>query len=82
VSYCGISGLLQDRVQALLLEDPRNPGTLAHAINDFAESPTLVESLSQAGVAFAKKHLWSEVGVQHEKVFHELLNPVPILHRR
>lgn len=82
VSYCGIAGLLQDRVQALLLEDPRNPGTLAHAINDFAESPILVESLTQAGVAFAKKYLWSEVGVQHEKVFHELLNPVSILHRK
>jgi glycosyltransferase involved in cell wall biosynthesis len=82
VTYCGIAGLLQDRLQALLLEDPRNPGTLAHAIKDFAESPTLVESLTQAGVAFAKQHLWSEVGVQHEKVFHELLNPVPILHRK
>ncbi len=82
VSYCGISGLLQDRVQALLLEDPRNPVALAHAINDVAASPTLVETLTQAGVAFAKKHLWSEVGIQHEKVFHELLNPVPILHRK
>jgi UDP-glucose:(heptosyl)LPS alpha-1,3-glucosyltransferase len=69
VRYCGISGLLQDRENALLLENPRDPTELARALSDALDSQGLRQRLMQAGRVFARHHQWSEVARRQAGVY-------------
>lgn len=67
--YCGISGLLVNSMDALILDNPHNSTELANAVKDIATNTALQESLSQGGVALARSYLWSEIAMQQERVY-------------
>ena len=67
--YCGISGLLQDHENAVLLENPRDPVELAKALKDVLSGEGLRLRLAQAGRVFARHHQWSEVARRQAGVY-------------
>jgi glycosyltransferase involved in cell wall biosynthesis len=67
--HCGISGLLEDGKQAIILHDPLNGEELANAINAVLANPLLRQTLSTAGVEFAQAYLWSEIAEQQEQIY-------------
>lgn len=67
--YCGISGLLQDGVQALLLSDPTNASALAERIKLVLCDPVTKSRLTLAATKYANTCIWSEIAVQQEKIY-------------
>ena len=74
--FCGISGLLQDRVQALILEDPKEVKNLAKSIGQTLSNPVLRKELIDAGLVFAESYLWSEIALQQEQMYFSVLSKV------
>jgi UDP-glucose:(heptosyl)LPS alpha-1,3-glucosyltransferase len=74
--FCGISGLLQDRVQALILEDPKDVTNLAKLIGQTLSNPVLRKELIDAGLVFAESYLWSEIALQQEQMYFSVLSKV------
>jgi UDP-glucose:(heptosyl)LPS alpha-1,3-glucosyltransferase len=68
-SYCGISTMLHDQVNALLLENPRDVSALTAALRKVCQSETLRRSLSQAARLFAARFEWSGVAREQERVY-------------
>jgi UDP-glucose:(heptosyl)LPS alpha-1,3-glucosyltransferase len=67
--YCGISDLLVDGVNALILENPHDVNALAEAIKRVRQDPGLHGLLSEAASSFARLHLWSAVAKQQEHIY-------------
>ena len=67
--YCGISDLLLDGTHALILENPRDAGMLAQAIQRINQDTDLRNRLSASACTFAKAHLWSEVALKQENIY-------------
>ena len=68
--YCGISGLLEDGVNALLLDDPRDVVALSDCLRRVLGDATLKTKLAHAARAFAEKFQWSGIAVAQEKLYH------------
>ena len=68
-SYCGISGMLKDKVNALLLENPRDVSALTAALREICQSESLRNSLGQAAREFATRFEWSEIARDQEKLY-------------
>lgn len=71
--YCGISDLLVDGFNALILENPRDASALADSIRRIRLQPDLSRQLSEAALAFARSHLWSQVALLQESVYFSAL---------
>lgn len=69
VEYCGISGLLTDRVDALVLADPHDAPALATALRQLRDTPQLCAGLGTAARQFAGRHQWDAVAEQHERLY-------------
>lgn len=67
--YCGISGLLRQGVNALMLDDPRDAGALAQVLGDLLARAALRETLSEGAVAFAAHYQWREIALQQETLY-------------
>lgn len=67
--YCGISSLLVDGGNALLLENPQDTSALAVSIGRLLEEPILRGRLGQAATQFAKPYLWSEIARMQEQIY-------------
>jgi glycosyltransferase involved in cell wall biosynthesis len=67
--YCGISGLLTDGVNALVLDDPSNLVLLAEKIELILKSESLRLNLGAAAIEFAKQHLWSRIAQKQEQIY-------------
>jgi glycosyltransferase involved in cell wall biosynthesis len=74
-AHCGISALLVDGANALLLEDPRNDKQLGAALNRVLSEPGLGTQLSEQGVAFAQQHTWEEAARKYEALYFAALRP-------
>lgn len=68
-AHCGISGLLEEGVNALLVEDPRNDRLLSVALSRVLGDPVLAAALSDGGRAFAQGHSWVEAGRLYEELY-------------
>lgn len=68
-NYCGISGLLSQGVNALMLDDPRDAGELTRALGDLLAQATLRETLADGAVAFAAHYQWREIALQQEALY-------------
>lgn len=68
-AFCGISGLLQDNVNALLLPDPRDANALAQKIQQVLGDSVLRQSLSHQAREFAQHHAWPEKARAQESVY-------------
>lgn len=67
--YCGISGLLQPGVNAVVLDDPRDENALATAILDVLDHPDFAARLAQEAAAFAKRFQWRELAAEQESLY-------------
>ena len=67
--YCGISGLLQDGVNAMILENPRDANKLAQLIQQVLGQPALQDRLAQGATEFARHYQWREIALQQEALY-------------
>jgi len=67
--YCGIAGLLSQRADALLLEDPRDADELTRVLADLLSQPALRDTLSHGAAAFASRYQWREIALQQEALY-------------
>ncbi len=72
--YCGISDLLTDGVNAILLAEPRDSKALASALCRVIQTPSLRCDLAEAAMAFARSHQWLAVALQQEMIYFSLLD--------
>jgi glycosyltransferase involved in cell wall biosynthesis len=68
--FCGISGLLDDGVNALVIDRPDNVASLAAKIELILKNETLRCDLSAAATEFARHHLWSQVAHEQEQIYY------------
>lgn len=67
--YCGISAMLENGVQALLLQNPEDADALGANLKRVLDEPALTASLSQASCAFAREHQWRQVAFEQERIY-------------
>jgi glycosyltransferase involved in cell wall biosynthesis len=67
--YCGISGLLQRGVNALILDDPRSVAGLAQTLRQLIASPVLQQTLSTGASGFARHYDWKALARQQEALY-------------
>jgi glycosyltransferase involved in cell wall biosynthesis len=68
-AHCGISSMLEDGRNALLLEDPRDDRELAAAVSRVLGDPALAAKLSAGGKRFAQDHTWQEAARAYEALY-------------
>ncbi|MDQ3272327.1 MAG: glycosyltransferase family 4 protein, partial [Pseudomonadota bacterium] len=68
-AYCGISGLLSDGVNALVLEDPRNVQALGAALEKISRDEELRRTLGGHARIFASAFRWEYIARQQESVY-------------
>ncbi|MDO9359744.1 MAG: glycosyltransferase family 4 protein [Polaromonas sp.] len=67
--YCGISGLLDDGVNALLLGDPRDAQHLGAALARLTGDESLRAALGEQARVFAARHRWEDVARRQEAIY-------------
>jgi len=72
---CGISGLLTDGRDALLLDDPRDASAITAALARVLGDPALASSLGAAAHRFSHDHSWDAAARACEQVYQRSLTP-------
>ncbi|TSH96456.1 glycosyltransferase family 4 protein [Verticiella sediminum] len=67
--YCGFAGHLMPERDALVLDDPRDSGEIAHAVRRLMDDPALCEALVAAGHRVAQTFGWRTIAAQFEHVY-------------
>jgi glycosyltransferase involved in cell wall biosynthesis len=67
--YCGVSGLLQHGVNALILDDPRSVASLTQTLQQLIASPVLQQTLSTGASGFARHYEWKALARQQEALY-------------
>lgn len=67
--YCGISGLLENNKNALILDDPQDVSALAESMHRVVSDEVLRKRLGQAARNFASNYEWSGIAAQQEKIY-------------
>ena len=67
--YCGIAGLLDDGVNALLLGNPRDVTALAGHLGRLLQDAPLRDRLGQAAVDFARLHQWESIAMEQDAIY-------------
>lgn len=67
--FCGVSELLEDEVNALLLRDPRDAVALSNSLRRVLTDQTLNVKLAQAATAFAENFQWCDLAVKQEQLY-------------
>lgn len=70
-AHCGISRELRDGYEALLLNNPRDAGSLARQLRAVLEQPALADGLRQHGLEFAQDHTWESAALQYEVLYQQ-----------
>ena len=68
--HCGISTLLADGKNALLLTQPQNAAMLTTALQRVLNDSVMADSLAQEGLAFAQQHTWDTAARAYEAVYY------------
>jgi UDP-glucose:(heptosyl)LPS alpha-1,3-glucosyltransferase len=68
-AFCGISGLLQHRTNALLLDDPRDAKALGLCLQALMADTDLQHALSAHALAFAAQFQWSGIAALQDAVY-------------
>lgn len=74
--YCGISALLADRGNALLLNDPEDVAEMGDILNDLVRDVASQQRLGRAAIAFARLHDWPAIAAQQETIYQSVCEPV------
>lgn len=67
--YCGIAGLLSSGVNALVIEDPRNPALLAALLLGLLDDESQRASMGAAARAFATRFSWDDIALRQEHIY-------------
>ncbi len=70
--YCGISALLADGKNAVLLEQPQDAAMLSAALQHVLNDHAAADSLAHEGLAFALLHTWDSAARAYEAVYYRL----------
>ncbi len=70
--YCGISALLADGKNAVLLAQPQDAAMLSAALQHVLNDHAVADSLVQEGLAFALLHTWDAAARAYEAVYYRL----------
>ena len=71
--YCGISGLLQHGMNALILDSPTDASRLHHTLDLVLTQPALRNQLSQGAKDFASAYQWRQLALQQESLYQSVL---------
>lgn len=66
--YCGIAGLLQHGVNALVLEDPWDEKVLGSLIQELMTPAINIEKIRINALAFSSNQLWNSLAQRHEQL--------------
>ncbi|MFC5499808.1 glycosyltransferase family 4 protein [Caenimonas terrae] len=72
-AQCGISTLLRDGKDALLLTDPQDSKELVGTLQRLLSDQALQQRLSANGRAFARAHSWEHAAAQYERLYRKSL---------
>lgn len=72
--FCGISGLLTDEANALIVHQPRDATELARALQRVLADTVLAKKLSENGLSFALQHLWSKQARLQESIYESVVS--------
>jgi glycosyltransferase involved in cell wall biosynthesis len=67
--YCGIAGLLQDGINAVIIDEPKDAFRLYSILEQILIQPALQKQLSQGAVAFAKLYEWRNIALRQETLY-------------
>lgn len=67
--YCGISGMLENEGNALILEDPHDANALAVSLRRVLEDDVLGDRLGHNARVFAAGFEWGEIASRHEQLY-------------
>lgn len=68
-AQCGISALLRNGKDALLLTDPQDAKELVDALQRLLGDEALRQRLSANGRAFAQAHTWERAAAEYERIY-------------
>ena len=71
--YCGISGLLTEGVNALILDDPRDAPALADSLLDVLNQTAQTAQLARGAIDFAMHYQWRELALKQEALYFKVL---------
>lgn len=71
--YCGISGLLQHGVDAMILDDPKDAAHLVQVLGKVLNQQPLQARLGHAAAVFASHHQWREIALAQEALYFSVL---------
>jgi glycosyltransferase involved in cell wall biosynthesis len=73
--YCGISGLLEHGLNALLVDEPRNSQALGSAVERVSADAGLRRKLGEEALLFAQGYGWEDIARRQEAVYLASLAP-------
>ena len=76
-AYCGISALLSDERNALILDQPRDAAQLARLLSRLVDDAGLRQRLGQQARLFASQHQWRDIALQQEALYFSALASAP-----
>lgn len=76
-AQCGISSLLRDGKDALLLTDPQDSKELVSTLQRLLADPLLQQHLGDNGRAFAQGRSWQHAAAQYERIYRASLPDRP-----
>ncbi len=68
--YCGVAGLLENGLNALILVDPRDTNELGRSLGVVLDDPGVGARIGREARAFAEKFEWGGIATQQEKLYH------------
>lgn len=74
-AWCGIAGLLDHGLNALLLDDPTDAPALAASLLQVLDDAPLRGQLSAKALLFARQHSWPAAAAACEQVYFKSLTP-------
>ena len=70
--YCGISGLLQRGINAMVVDNPKDVPRLASALVEVLGCPDFAARLANEAIAFAKRYQWRELAAAQETLYFQV----------
>ena len=74
LQYCGISGLLQHTVNAMILDDPTDGDNLARLLHQVLGQQKLQDQLTQGAREFASHYRWRKISLKQEALYFSVLS--------
>jgi glycosyltransferase involved in cell wall biosynthesis len=71
--HCGISALLHDQHDALVLDDPQSAPGLCNALRALLSDESLINAITANALHFAQRHTWVQAAAAYEALYHRLV---------